>query len=1426
MTAAADRAAAEPQRGTWSSAVDTSPVVQVLDREGNVVGAGCLVAPDVVATCADMVDAAWGHGRGAGSAQDGVTVRFPTAPRQQDVDAEQADPADFSVTTAIRWDPEDASGVPGVALLRLLHGAPDGLRMAPLRRGGDLRGRRLTVFGFPDGLVDGVWTTARSGPGEPGRLRLAADSGEPVLSAGFSGAPVWDTERRAVVGLAAVGPDPAQAALLPIEQVLGLDPDTLPCPYQGLSPFTEGHADLFFGRDVPIRRLLDLLTRQRLVVVAGGSGAGKSSLVHAGVAPLLRHDGVTVGVYRVTAVDEAEAQFRAATATVSAPSGEDGPAPDDAALIGRATAGLPEGRVVVVLDQLEDLAAARPDAAARLLALIVSAAQQAPDLRFLVTLRWESLEHLVTPEVAAVLGGGTYVLPIMGRAELRAAIMAPAAHPPGLDFEPGLVDAVLDEAGDEPGRLPHVEALLRLLWHERTGGVLTRAAYDAVGGVAGAVARQAEQAVAALTEAQLQDVRRLFSRLVTVDRDGGGFLRRARRLADFPADERALLDGLTAARLLVVGAEGAAADTVEPAHQALIDHWPRLQGWLAEDREFLTWQDEVEEQHRQWTTAAEDNGALLRGAALDAALDWQRRRAAEIAAPLRRYVDRSRARRRRDRRRLQAVVAVLVVLVGVAVGLTRVTTQRGDELSGQLALANAGTLGRASLSLALNDPAGATQLALRAYASDPHNSDAHAALLERYVAQRSVTAVHPHVVGSAIVQVNRSTDGRVLLLDALDGTSVLTDLTAGGEAEVWTLPPGRRTAVLSPDGRHALTADRSGLHTLLTIADRTEHTLVDNAFRTSSQSLVARFSPDGRHLALVANDGDSTIDQRLTVWDVSGDDPVELWSTPVAYETTTPAGLWVGDEGHTVTVHATAKGESSFLDRSTVLDVWRQGGTQPDRRGLKAGAHLGAEGRELYWCVGDNWVQDDPVHLRVYDTGTGAQARDLTLPQEAGCRFMNYTADGEHLLIGASASAPRTATDAQIASLRTGRIFDLTLPAEPDNLPSEALSLSHLGEAAPSVTAWDGPDGSLTALVARGDSLYEMRGRPDWIAADPQAQSGGRLTDDGRYLVTYDGRAEVQVRDAATGAPVARMTTDPSETGHPHFNAVDVDEDVLLHLYREEHGPEVHYTERTLPDLRRSVALRLPRSTETGPPSGAYVVSEGDRVYALVGSGRLLSVFDRTTGAQLGESVRIGPPMSQAPLKQDGGLLVLDPRDRDRLFATSTDGRTVVWSVSRGQEVATLPLDGGTANAFFVDAPRNRIIALDSDHHLQVIDATTWTTMREGIAMPGMERVVGVTPDGYAAVSGTRTTDTGVQLWDLGTGSPSGTLWAEQGAEPVRDLDGPTVTFERLDAMPAEYATTGEAWFAALCATDARPLTAAESALVPAGSPKEPCRGG
>ena len=59
------------------------------------------------------------------------------------------------------------------------------------------------------------------------------------------------------------------------------------CPYPGLRSFRPNEADLFFGRDAQIKELRDLLTDHNIIVVLGGSGSGKSSLVRAGLVPQL-----------------------------------------------------------------------------------------------------------------------------------------------------------------------------------------------------------------------------------------------------------------------------------------------------------------------------------------------------------------------------------------------------------------------------------------------------------------------------------------------------------------------------------------------------------------------------------------------------------------------------------------------------------------------------------------------------------------------------------------------------------------------------------------------------------------------------------------------------------------------------------------------------------------------------------------------------------------------------------------------------------------------------------------------------------------------------------------------------------------------------------------------------------------------------------
>ena len=65
-------------------------------------------------------------------------------------------------------------------------------------------------------------------------------------------------------------------------------------PYVGPRPFETGDADIFFGRTREIRDLASLVVAHRVVLLYSASGAGKSSLINAGVAPVLAERGFQV----------------------------------------------------------------------------------------------------------------------------------------------------------------------------------------------------------------------------------------------------------------------------------------------------------------------------------------------------------------------------------------------------------------------------------------------------------------------------------------------------------------------------------------------------------------------------------------------------------------------------------------------------------------------------------------------------------------------------------------------------------------------------------------------------------------------------------------------------------------------------------------------------------------------------------------------------------------------------------------------------------------------------------------------------------------------------------------------------------------------------------------------------------------------------
>jgi hypothetical protein len=258
-------------------------------------------------------------------------------------------------------------------------------------------------------------------------------------------------------------------------------------PFRGLLPFEEQHAALFFGRDKEIREVADRLEQRRLLAVTGVSGSGKSSLVMAGVIPMLRAGlipklGANVRVAimkpRGGPLFELQRQLSAALNRRENVNMED---------LTRTTYGLvdvvkplaPDESLLIVVDQFEEIFDYRKkhlptDGGAnadRFIALLLRAVEQSEVPIFvMLTMRSDFLGQCATfrglPEA---LNDGHYLVPKMTRLQLQEAIEEPLAAA-GAGIQPGLVQQILDECEEEPDYLPVLQHLLYQMFTQRFQG--------------------------------------------------------------------------------------------------------------------------------------------------------------------------------------------------------------------------------------------------------------------------------------------------------------------------------------------------------------------------------------------------------------------------------------------------------------------------------------------------------------------------------------------------------------------------------------------------------------------------------------------------------------------------------------------------------------------------------------------------------------------------------------------------------------------------------------------------------------------------------------------------------------------------------------------------------------------------------------------
>ncbi|WP_017582253.1 nSTAND1 domain-containing NTPase [Nocardiopsis valliformis] len=920
-----------------------SGVARIAGQDGRPRGTGALIAPDLVLTCAHVVTNCLGE-PGPNPEDPGaeVMVDFPLAgpaargfsPRPAEVE---------------RWIPARTDWTGDVALLRLREPVP-GTHPLPLAEPEDVWGHPARAVGFTESEPTTRWIRGLlGGSTEEGWVQLSRADGQTThVKQGFSGGPVWDEGLGSAIGLVVVSQperEAQQAFVLRTDTILRelpeletvVRPDS---PFRGLAALGEADADVFFGRGDDVDRVVEALRGGSApVTVYGPSGCGKSSLALAGAVPRMRQHG-----YEVVVLDAGRtASPRKALATElseMAASGRYGGERAGRADPERVLEWLDESgiahtvhqvtggqgtNVLIVLDQAEALLNLPEPEIDRTVALLFP--ENGTDgFRVLLTLRADFMATALShPGVGPALRrGSTLPLTPMGPEQLHEVITGPLNGIPGVEYDPGLDQRILDDAGHDPGALPLLGFVLAKLWERRSGGRLSSEAYEDLGRVSGALKRHAEQAWrACVRPGEEQQERRLLTGLVRVLPGGEAPLRRVLTRAEVGDRLWELVQELARPqwRLLVLHGDGHS-QSVELSHEALIREWPELAEEAGASADFLAVRAEIQHDLERWREKMRALDLLPGHTQLDGWKAKLSHREGELTGEQREFL--GRARRRRARRRAAAmmtggaIVVVLVVLGGLLGTLweeSRVRAEREAEgMSRSLAIQ--------SDELMSVNPVQAALVALTAYETAP-TEEARSALMRRYLSFQHNEWVLSGAEGQ-IQEAVMSADGTVILVRTVRGRATLFVRTDEGGLRQEQL--GLKENVLLPsvsrDGRRiAYVHDVDGTVVWHDVLPEGERLLgppnqLEGAMEDISLGVtvfggmrVMDFSPEAR---LLVGTSAADSDRPVQVWDLETGKPRSLpEDVPRLRE------VWFGPDEDTLVAVAADPGTLMTIDAAT-----------------------------------------------------------------------------------------------------------------------------------------------------------------------------------------------------------------------------------------------------------------------------------------------------------------------------------------------------------------------------------------------------------------------------------------------------------------------------------------------------------------------------
>lgn len=953
-------------------------------------------------------------------------------------------------------------------------------------------------------------------------------------------------------------------------------------PFRGLAAFGAKHTQVFFGRSRDVTKAVERLKDAAekgcpFLLVDGASGSGKSSLVRAGLLPRLTAAGVVPGidVWRVAVMRPGEVggdpfaalaaalflrsddlpEFeRGRPAALPELSDSDFHRPEQlAAQLGHADATAlgplvhaleavaaterdsggydreVNAALLLVVDQLDELFGLGEEVRARF-AKLIDLLARSKRVWIVATLRADLFDRFLREATLKQLkeDGASYDLAPPEAVALAEIVRGPAIAA-GLDYERDdatgeSLDELLLKDAERPDLLPLLQFTLNQLFEEAKQSahprLLSFSAYRALGGIAGAVDKEAEAALDTLGEAERLRLPRLLRELAAPARDDSVAAARVTfdirpvpfAVAAYDETSARLVQSLVDRRILLSSSEGEEV-TLRFAHARVLDSWQRAKAIVAENADFYRIRADVEEQRRKWEAAKHSRDLLIgRGRPLAEAESIMRRFPEEIPTETKNFIARS-GRRARSAQVMTAIAAVLFALLAIAatVATYEARSAKGLAVAGLRAaqIAQSHSLVNVSnIRLGVGDAAQAIAIALEALPSDmekqdrPYVPEAELALRTayRYAQSNQFRTAWSGEADQPISTSSLNPDGRIVatayggMVRIIDRSlnSVVGSFDAG--SAIWALhflPNGQLVIATSTELRVYDIANKSDVMNVKTASNQSICGWDYDTTKTPQiRAYFANPATNFDHLEFLINfnSGIRQVGVGAGSCAPSGSDVAMI---VVAYEKMFTAGIWKSTwtltQASPLGVIIDNSGKLWFSNGGNFRVV---AGSEHERF---TWAFAAPDGHQVVAATADGQVD-------LFESATLQRVAHFDVPSNS-LATLDVSADGQNVLIGYGNKAEMILTRSsaselrQLSSLPTAANLSICTNPEPARITSgpDGSPVVRLVDNVATLLASDGSSTDKATLGESGINIRDVAISPDGkyivLLGEPQADA-------------------------------------------------------------------------------------------------------------------------------------------------------------------------------------------------------------------------------------------------------------------------------------------------------------------------------------------------